>query len=431
MLLIRPEDGRILDANTAAVEFYGWSRDELRRMAISDINTLSEQELRQEIENARYYKKSYFEFQHRRRDASVREVAVFSGKVLLNGRETLYTIVRDISDQLEMEKRFYLISQSMENAAIGVFQIAEEDGRVIYANKMAAKKMGYTVEELVGMRVFDFDPSFDMENWTRHRQEVRRSGGRTIESVHRRKDGSEFPVEVTVTNIHYKGQNYTFFFVIDITARKKAQAELLESLEQKEMLLREVHHRVKNNLSVINGLIHLQLDQIPDDRRLRGALLKTRDRIMVMAMIHNMLYHDQYLSRVRFDNFVQALASRLQAASENAESITLSMDTDPVFMDVIQAVPLGLIVNELLSNSLTHAFSREEGGTLGLKLKQDGEKSCVLTVWDNGRGLSEDFDLKRHSGLGLELVRILAQQLGSKILFHGGNGPSVSLTVEP
>ena len=136
---------------------------------------------------------------------------------------------KDITEQKRVEADLRLTQFCIDQAGLGIFRIEEPDGRVVFANHRACKSLGYTMEELCSMTVFDFDPNFTRQNWLEHRRNVRSRKNATIETMHRRKDGTMFPVEVSITYLEYEGKTYSYSFAIDITERKKAEARLREA----------------------------------------------------------------------------------------------------------------------------------------------------------------------------------------------------------
>ncbi|MFW6356133.1 MAG: PAS domain S-box protein [Spirochaetota bacterium] len=431
MLIIDPADGRIVDANRVAADFYGWSRDELRTMRVWDINVLARDQVEAEIERARNSAQNYFEFQHRLKDGSVREVAVYSGSVSLREGNRLYSIIRDVTERKEVEKELFLVGYSMEHAAIGVFRIEEPTGRILYVNQYACDRLGFSREELLGMTVFQIDPHFNREAWIEHRRVVAETGSRTIETVHRRKDGHEFPVEVTVSVLSYGGREYSFSFAKDITERKRMEAEVQASLTQKEALLREVHHRVRNNLAVMSGLVQLQMHQLSREDASRRALSKTRDRISVMAMIHTLLYHDQNLSSINFASVLERIVRELQDEYAADKRVQVLFDVEDVQLGVGEALPLGLIVNEAVTNSLVHAFGSDGHGHLKLSLHRTGAGGCTLTISDDGGGIGSGFEIQDQETLGFRLMALLAAQISADIGVKDQGGTIVTVSFRP
>ncbi len=216
-----------------------------------------------------------------------------------------------------------------------------------------------------------------------------------------------------------------------ITDRKQAQEELIQSLGEKEVLLKEVHHRVKNNLQVINSIMKLQGARVDDDPRLQEILHHSRDRIRSMALIHESLYQNKQFSLIDLGNYIDGLARNLVMSYSLSGRISLDLDLgpDPVPLVLDQASPCGLILNELISNALKHAYPSDSAGTVRVRLQLIGDR-VVITVGDDGIGLPAGFDDQRDGNLGLELVHMLVGQLDGQIERHGPPGATYLLTFE-
>ena len=213
----------------------------------------------------------------------------------------------------------------------------------------------------------------------------------------------------------------------DITERKLAEERLRTSLQEKEVLLREIHHRVKNNLQVVSSLLSLQAMQTPSAEA-SSALMESCRRIQVMADIHNRLYGSSDIARIEFDVFVNTLAKDIIAAyASDSLHIDLEADLESVTLDIDAAIPCSLIISELLSNAIKHAFPGESKGTVAVALKQHGEK-LHLRIRDSGSGMPEENHQRSNGSLGLKLVHALVEQLDGEIIFSNENGTSVSIT---
>ncbi|MBI2918670.1 MAG: PAS domain-containing protein [Chloroflexi bacterium] len=201
---------------------------------------------------------------------------------------------------------------------------------------------------------------------------------------------------------------------------RQAEAVVRAALAEKEVLLQEVHHRVKNNLQVMSSLLNLQATRVTDEKAAR-ILQETRNRIRSMALVHEQLYRSQDLAHIAFDDLVRSLTTSLfHTYGASPELIRLELDVEPVQMPVEQAIPCGLIANELVSNCLKHAFPNGAPGKISVNFHQ--EDDCYsLVVRDNGVGLPAGFDLGRTATLGLELVRALTDQLKG-VLEHSRDG---------
>ncbi|MBX7186795.1 MAG: PAS domain S-box protein [Vicinamibacteria bacterium] len=201
----------------------------------------------------------------------------------------------------------------------------------------------------------------------------------------------------------------------DITARKQAEASLRASLREKEALLKEVHHRVKNNLQVITSLMRLETSRTLEPS-VRRVLKEMQGRIMSMALLHETLYRSGVFARVDLARYVQQLAGQLFRAHEAPSGrVRLSFDLAFVEIDIDRAIPCGLIVNELLANSLRHAFPDGQSGEVRVRLRGEAEGVVRLEVQDTGRGFPEDLEARRGKSLGLQLVSDLARQLGGSL----------------
>ncbi|SDM89561.1 PAS domain S-box-containing protein/diguanylate cyclase (GGDEF) domain-containing protein [Geoalkalibacter ferrihydriticus] len=225
MLLIDPESGCITDANPAACAYYGYALDVLRGMSITAINARSFEEIQRDMRQAQAMECNLFRFQHRLADGRLREVEVIIGPMEFSGQTLLYSIVNDITERLLAEKSLHLARFCIDHAAVAIYRI-EEDGRILEANHEAARSLGYSREELCSMKVFAINPDFSLEEWRAHRKSVRDKGSGTIETRHRRRDGSIFPVEVTVNYLDYAGKSFSYSFAKDITERKRSEEDL-------------------------------------------------------------------------------------------------------------------------------------------------------------------------------------------------------------
>lgn len=201
----------------------------------------------------------------------------------------------------------------------------------------------------------------------------------------------------------------------DVTERKKAEVELRSLLKEKETLLREIHHRVKNNMQVISSLLSLQAQKL-DDVRAREAIKECQERIRSMSLIHDKLYQQEALHRIEFSSYLRSLAAHLfHAYQVDASLIQLKIEAEKTFLNLNTAIPCGLIVNELITNALKHAFAPGQKGEIIISLNQKQNGNYLLKVKDNGRGLPPELNLKEPGTLGLEIVTILVNQLGGRL----------------
>ena len=217
---------------------------------------------------------------------------------------------------------------------------------------------------------------------------------------------------------------------MDITDRKKSEEALKASLSEKEVLLKEIHHRVKNNMQVISSLVDLQADEVKD-AAVRGIFQDVIHRVRSMAMVHEKLYQSADLSRVDFGDYAQSLLQYLWRAQGAVNGgVQLDLELESILMPVNAAVPCGLILNELFSNALKHAFRGREGGRVTVRLGENGAGRVRLDVCDDGVGLPAGLDWRNAPSLGLRLVQMLGRQLNAAVELESANGTTFTVTFE-
>jgi len=213
----------------------------------------------------------------------------------------------------------------------------------------------------------------------------------------------------------------------EITERKKAELQLEQSLQEKEALLKEIHHRVKNNMQVVSSLLSIQSSRMDDPISLE-MLRDSQNRVRSMALIHEKLYQSENITKVNLKDYTSSLAHYLFTLYRKADvPIELEIDSDGVSLGIDEAVPCGLILNELISNSLKHAFTidcHQSEPKVKIGLAQDSHGEITIEVSDNGRGLPDDFIPEQTQTLGLQLVRMLVSQLNGNVTFSKTNGTS-------
>jgi two-component sensor histidine kinase len=201
----------------------------------------------------------------------------------------------------------------------------------------------------------------------------------------------------------------------EITRINLAEKKLRASLEEKDLLLKEVHHRVKNNMQVIYSLLNLQSEHIEDPQALR-MFKDSQNRVKSMAMVHEKLYRSEDLARINFAEYLRSLTiDLLRSYRAGSDRIQLKIDVQDAFLGIDSAIPCGLITNELVSNSLKHAFPADTKGEIHIELFKDDNGELTLTVSDNGIGFPEGVDFRNTESLGLQLVNTLTEQLGGTI----------------
>jgi PAS domain S-box-containing protein len=333
---------------------------------------------------------------------------------------------------------------AIEAAPTGMLMM-NDAGVIVLVNAQVEKLFGYPRAELLGQRIELLIPERYRARHPQFREDFfvdpkarAMGGGRELHGL--RKDGSEIPVEIGLNPLQTPEGHFVLSSVVDITERKRADRErenLLEqlralnadlerrvsertsqlsaTLREREVLLQEIHHRVKNNLQVISSLMNMQVRQLHDTSS-RDALEECQTRVQAIALIHEKLYQSRDYSRVPFSEYVKSLASSIFAATGISPSaVNLRLEMQEVSLGVDKAIPCGLILNELITNALKHAFPAPRLGTVSVELSRDGDGRVTISVSDNGTGMPENFDLNHSPSLGLSLVHTLVEQLEGHI----------------
>ena len=237
-----------------------------------------------------------------------------------------------------------------------------------------------------------------------------KKGSHFFEWAHKRMNGHEFPATVLLTRMELQGRRMLQATVRDITERKQAEEKIEASLREKGALLREIHHRVKNNLQIISSLLSMQARKAKDENVI-VSLLDSRSRIQTMSLIHAQLYQSEKLEQVEMDTAIRKLvSSMLQIYVEAKKNITSAVTAEGITLPISQAIPCGLIINEFVSNALKHAFTGMAEGSVEISMRELAGDRIKLTVKDNGVGIPEELDVYKTDTLGLKIVRTLAEE---------------------
>ncbi|MHB8095404.1 MAG: PAS domain S-box protein [Candidatus Aminicenantales bacterium] len=298
----------------------------------------------------------------------------------------------------------------------------------ISANRAFCDILGYAPEGLADKTWRDITPADDIDA-IQERLNTLLSGEKNADRFNKRyvrRDGSIFWADVSVALRRDPEGNPLHFIttLIDITERIRTEEALRSSLKEKEALLKEIHHRVKNNMQVISSLLNLQARQITD-LKLQEVFRETQRRIRSMSLVHEKLYQSRDLSRIDFVEYTRTLATQLiQALGSDSNHIDLKFEMESVSFDINTANPLCLILSELLSNALKHAFPGKRKGEILIRLCRLDENTYQLTVRDDGIGLPPGFDLNGTGSFGMQVVQTLVQQLNGDIMLGAGKGAS-------
>lgn len=246
-----------------------------------------------------------------------------------------------------------------------------------------------------------------------------RRGPHTVEAQGLTSAGVKFPVELSITTFDMGAEHLCLAFVRDIRGRKKDEEAIRASLREKEALLTEIHHRVKNNLQIISSLLSLQGRKL-DDERSKEAIQESQQRVKSIALIHELVYQSGFLSRIDFSIYAKQLVARLMTVSDPSNRIVLEFDGHETFLNLDTAIPSGLILNELVCNTLKHAFPDNRPGKIFLQILEADDAIVHLTVGDNGVGFGPGISYQNSSSLGFKLISSLIKQLDANLDVQSG-----------
>jgi PAS domain S-box-containing protein len=308
------------------------------------------------------------------------------------------------------------IINTAEDAIISV----DYNQNIILFNQGAEKIFCYSAEEVIGKNLGMLLPESIRSDHSEHinnfgKSEIVSKGMKErSEITGLRKNGDIFPAEANISQVEIDGRQIFTAILRDVSEQKLIENKLRESLKEKEILLQEVNHRVKNNLQVILSLFALQGESTDDPERI-AMLSEIRLRIQSMAMIHEKIYKSERLGQINFHQYVKDLTTEIfHTYSTSSGSVRLNLEVAPVSLEINRAVPFALILNELTSNALKYAFTAKEKGNLSISLKLEKDKLLLLTVCDDGVGIPKKIQFSKTKTLGLRLVRVLTHQLNGK-----------------
>ena len=337
----------------------------------------------------------------------------------------MYGTVQDVTERKKTEEDLSMFKLGIERSNEAVF-ITHIDGRIIYINPAFEKIYGFSREETFGkkpniLKSGLLPPEAYKPYWDMLLAKKVVAG----ELINKTRDGRFLNIESSANPILNDEGELIGFLAIqrDITERKHAEEKIAASLKEKEILLREIHHRVKNNMQVISSLLVLTSGTIKDKKYV-DMFLESQNRIYSMSLIHEKLYQSRDLAKIELNEYIRDLANAIfQSRGVKTETILLNINIENIPLGIDHAIPLGLIFNELITNSLKYAFPGGRKGEIKVYLHLMDENTFELIVSDNGVGIPYDMDFRKTESLGLRLVTILVEnQLKGKIDLYRSKG---------
>jgi PAS domain S-box-containing protein len=471
-LLIDPDTGLIVDANNAACNYYGYSLGQLTAMRIYDLNKLPAEHVLRDLKTAKNQKEKHFFSRHFLASGELRNVEIYSGPITVKGKQLFYSVIHDITERKKAEKALrdseILYRTMFENTGTATV-IVENDTIISLANAEFCRLCGYSKEEIEGRKrwtefVVPEDLNF-MIAQHRLRRERQEEALKKYEFRFVTRDNQMRDILLTIDVI--PGTKQSIASLIDITEIKKAQdllrhfneeleqkirertvqlqtlnldlekevgeheraeEQIRAALNEKVVLLQEIHHRVKNNLQIVISLINLQTRQISDEN-VKKILQESQNRIRVMALVHEKLYRSDDISHIILPEYIRNLITTLiNFYSLDRSVIAVKVEIKDIPLNIDTAIPVGLIINELVTNSLKHAFPDGRKGEISLSVQKENRILSIIFK-DDGVGIPFGFDWRNAPSLGLRLIISLVEQLNGTIELDRNSGTTFIITL--
>ncbi len=437
-IYIQDSQGRFLEVNKGAEEMYGYDKEFMigktpevlaapGKVDLIETQTLTQKALQGEPQS--------FSWWGKRKNGEV-----FPKEMIMNpgsyfGEDVVITIARDISERYEaeeeMRKNEEMFRQLFQNAPIPI-TLMDKRQEIIKVNNSFQDTFGYQTDEVQGLDIDQLIVPEDEQEEAKKISDKIFSGQTAFHTGQRlTKDGSVVDVLIYGVPVIVDGKTIAIFGIyVDITDRKQAEEKVKKSLKEKEVLLAEIHHRVKNNLAVITGLLELQAFNT-DSADATNVLKASQMRVNSIALIHEKLYQNENLSEISFDTYLKQLTDVIVSSMHSkATDVSINIDAEPIELTISQAIPCGLILNELITNAHKHAFDDQQEGKINIQIRNE-DGIIELAVQDNGQGISEDVSLENPTSLGLKLIRTLSKQLeGKSEFFRNDLGTKFTLQFE-
>lgn len=417
ILLMMNFEGELVYWNDNAEALTGYSSEEVKRMRAEEFirpsDRLKLQAAIRRVEEGRNEGAELYLL-----TSEGEEIPYFwrAREVQMKGQNLMLVVGLDISQnketerELKAEKRFV---DTLIDSLPGIFYVLDEDLNYLRWNQNLAKEVGYSDREIAEMHPLDFY-SEEYHDLIRTKiEEVFREGEAEVEVEVTTQDGEQVPYYLRASLFERDGKKFLVGTGHNIAMQKKYEREMQDSLREKHVLLLEIHHRVKNNLAVISGLIQLQLFEVEDSEAKR-ILQESQNRIQTMALIHEKLYSSRSLARISLEDYIDELLGTLRDTLGSPEKrIAIRVDVGDVELTINRAVPFALLLNEIVSNSFEHAFPGREEGSITVHV-DERDTRIIARIEDDGVGLKRPGGLQESGGLGFSLIKNFLDQLDAE-----------------
>lgn len=366
----------------------------------------------------------------------VRRYEITGRRIEIRGKRYILGTGIDISERhhvlVERERNLVLLNQLFENSPVAIIMIDEEQ-TVLDVNRSFEQIFRYSRNEIIGAHIDELITPQRLRSEFAEIKRRKKASDRLVidfESVRKDRDGKLIPVLIGVIPVFLDGEFIAdYVFYVDISDLKQYEEKVRTSLEVKSLLLKEVHHRVKNNLAIVSGLLNLQKYRL-DDAVLRSILTDCEMQVKSISLVHEKLYESATLSRIDVSSYVQNLLNSLREIYDPGNEVEFDLDCGKVRININQAIPVALILTELITNSFKHAFEEDQKKRITLQIREERGRRIRIELQDNGRGLPEEFDLDRVDSMGYTIVKTLIGQLNADVEINGDDGMACRLVFD-
>ena len=425
-IYIQDKNGAFLEVNQGVIDMYGYTKEEIIGKDPSFLaahGRIDLDDTMEKFKRALAGESQEFRWWGRRRNGEVfpKEVKLSKGRFF--GKDVVIAVARDISETVareeELRRNEELFEQLFSNSPLGV-TLLNRNSEIIQVNNSFESLFGYTNSEISGKNIDELivpKEDLDVARGLSDRTETF-----TLIKKRKTKSGKLIDVFIYGVPVQLEGETIAVFGIyMDITDRIEAEKQLMKSLEEKKILLAEIHHRVKNNLAVITGLLELQYHNLKSEEA-KTALRDSQMRINSMGLIHEKLYQNENLSELDFGQYIGELVDVIVRSQNKLDrDVNVVMDTSPVNLPIKKSIPCGLVVNEIVTNSLKYAFPDDHPDPeIRIKLNSDNDRTTI-EISDNGVGLPVPFEELITDSLGTLLIKTLTSQLDADLNVETGD----------
>ena len=419
---ITDNDNYLIYVNKAFYNLYGFSPNELIGKNINIVRTddHSKEDYKQ-IALSTIKGGWHGELMNRRKDGSEFPIYLSTAPVVDENGNSV-ALIGLATDMTEMKLAREILQESesnfkylFEHNPLPMYVYDISTFIFIEVNDAMIKQYGYTKDEFLKMRLVDLIDE-EIPEYIKKIKYAQIGTNYSGQMRHRIKNGDTIDIAFNANRINYFGRSAVLGVAMDISDKVKAEKNIKASLKEKETLLQEIHHRVKNNMQIISSLLNLQAMDIKEKEYLE-LFNESQDRVKSMAMIHEILYVSNDLSKIDFSDYLKRLTSSLIRTYSPKKKVDIKIEAKNVYLSMDTAIPCGLIINELVTNALKYAFTESNTGEIFIGIEQNDK--LVIIVEDNGKGLPEGFNLIDPQKLGLRLVNLLINQLKGEVNFVG------------